>query len=298
MARRHAIAAWIFALTTVFAFAGLSAPAHAAPAPAADPPLIAFKLTTTIDTTSVGGGPDTPARIIYRFSPTLAPGSGGNLSETVADYGPLERVIIEVGDQCAATSGPGTAIAVFNDAGTTVIEDSYAVIAAKDAGDTSAMLFGLNLRAVVLVLVDNEGTMFSDTSLPTTVAFADQAEKEQLSMLLFNPTTHRFVSLFSGDAPFQLSRYSVQVPVEALRDRLSELTLSTGVRAALNQPLDKASGYLNAFTQDSLQKAAKEFELFIKQVEAHRNKGIDTATADNLIELTRLSTAEILPRCA
>jgi hypothetical protein len=299
MARRHLIAAWIFALTNVFAFTGLSAPAHAAPVPPPDPSLIAFQLTTTIDTTSVGGGPDTPMRIIYRFNPTLAPGSGGNLSETAADYGPLERVIVEVGDQCAAMSGPGTSIAVFNNAGTTVVEDSYAVTASTPFGSPRPpKLFGLDIKLVQFVLVDNERTMFSNTSLPTTFAFGDQADAVQLTLLLFNPTTQRVVSLIESDAPFQLSPYFVQVPVEALRDALSELTLSTGVRNALNGPLDKAIGYLNTFTRDSLQKAAKEFELFIKQVEAHRNKGIDTTTADGLIAFTRQVTADILPKCA
>ncbi|MDR6508074.1 hypothetical protein [Arthrobacter oryzae] len=289
MARRHASAASIFALTTVLAFAGLSVPAQAVPAPVADPPLIAFQLTTTVDTTVVGGSPDTPVSIIYRFSPTLAPVAE---SEVHASYVPLERLIIEVGDQCTATSGSGTGIDVFNNSSNTLLEDSYNVFAYGDS-IAGKQLFGRDVESFRFLLVDNDGTMFSDASLPTSVAFADAADYIQFNLVLSGR-----VFLFPPESvPFQLSPYNVQAPVDALRDYLSGLTLSPGVRTPLANTLDKASGYLNTLTPASLQKATKEFDLFIKQVEAQRNKGIDSATADTLISLTR-DAVESLPGCA
>ncbi|MBB6404741.1 hypothetical protein HNP00_002057 [Arthrobacter sp. AZCC_0090] len=59
---------------------------------------------------------------IYQFNPDLAPGSGPfGPSDHDASYGPLDRLIVEVGDQCTGMSGPGMVITVFNDAGTTFV---------------------------------------------------------------------------------------------------------------------------------------------------------------------------------
>lgn len=74
-------------------------------------------------------------------------------SETTASYGPLDRVIVEFGGQCATTSVPGTGISVFNDAGTSFVEDSYTVRAdvPATAGKT---LFDLDLRNIDFNLID------------------------------------------------------------------------------------------------------------------------------------------------
>ena len=296
MTRRQTTATSIFAITTSLVFAGLSAPAHAAPAPTADPPLIAFGFSTVIDTTSVGGSPDTPVQIIYRFSPTLTPVPDS--TEMSDDYGPLEKVIVEIGDQCAAMSGPGTSLSVFDDAGTSSLDDAYDVRADIPA-TTGETLFGLDLIFFRFILVDPQLAMFSDTSLPTTTLFAGDADYQGLDFDLYDPVTREEVRLTGQqEEPFQLSPYVVQTPVDGLRESLSELTLTNGVRTALNKPLDKASGYLDALTQDSLLKARKEFQLFIKQVEAFRDNGIDGATADHLIALTSMHLEESLPKCA
>jgi hypothetical protein len=96
-------------------------------------------------------------------------------------------MIVMVGDQCVALSGAGTEITVFNNAGTTFAEDSYDVRAFAPATDNKT-LFGLNIRLAKFLLVDNEATMFTDTTLPTTEAFVGAADSQQTTIDLLDQT--------------------------------------------------------------------------------------------------------------
>lgn len=266
--------------------AGFSAPAQAADT-------ISFQFTTFIDATSVGGNQATPLHITYQFSPDLAPGSGpfGESGDgTYSSYGPLQKVIIEVGDQCVATSGDGTGITVFN-AGTTFVEDSYDV-RAEGAATAGKTLYGMNIDLARFLLVDNEGTMFSSTALPTSQDFFFEADFQQTDFYLIdsNRRTHH---LFGG-GPFQFGTYDPALRLEGIQVGVGALTLNAGVKASLQNKLSKAGGYISS---NNNTKAEQELRAFIAQVSALSGKEIPVPFATRLIGKAE-GLIDQLPACS
>lgn len=292
MSRNRQLTASLFALTTVLSFAVIGAP----PSAAATTP-ISFQFTTYVDATAVGGSASTPMRVIYQFNADLAPGSGGSGSgDAFASYGPLEKIIFEVGNECVAMAGAGTEIDVFNDAGTTVVEDSY-VVSADGTAVAGKTMFGQNLEFARIHLADEQRTMFSDTSLPTSPKFAEAADYQQSDVMLRHPTTNRRTILRAGDAPFQLGRFDPQGIIGEIIDEVHALPVGSELKAKLTAPLERAKTLLEGtFTQKNIKQARGAMEDFIKLVRTNRNKlGQETAAS---LSNSALFVINELPACA
>lgn len=228
-----------------------------APAQAADPAILEWQYTTTIDATRLGGAADAPVRITYRFDSALA---AQQASETFASYGPLIRVIVEIGDQCVALSGPGTEILVLNDAGNEPVQDAYDVRADIPA-TTGTSMFGLPFQFFRFLVYDPEATMFTDTSLPLTTGFAGAADLQQITFDFLQ--NRRRVSLSSTDTPpGTLSVFDPAAIIGPLKDQVNATNLNTGVKEALVAPLDKAVAYLTDAKTSNDAMAIKELEKF------------------------------------
>jgi len=285
-----ATAASLLVLATLSA--GISAPAQAADT-------LSFQFTTVFDATAVGGSQVTPLHITYQFDPALAPGTGpiGDPGDgTSASYGPLQKMIVEAGDQCIAVSGNGTGITVFNSAGTSFPEDAYEVRADRPAV-TGKTLYGLNLTGIRFLLIDNDATMFSSTDLPTATVFAGDADLQQTQIRLTTPDGSRENLFAPEDAPFQLTTYDPAGALAAIQSDLTGLQLNAGVRTSLENRLTKASGYISGTSSKSNTKAEQELRAFILQVEALRGKEIPAIDADNLIN-GATSLIDQLPACS
>jgi hypothetical protein len=273
--------------------------AGAQPATAASSTL-SFELTTVVDATAVGGAEVTPLRVIYQFHPELAPGSGYfGAEETFATYGPLEKVIVQVGKECVALpglSGNDTFIGVFDNAGTTFIEDSYAVFAwqAAVAGQT---LLRQNLEEFRAVLIDEQATMFSDTSLPTSEEFAASADILQIALILRHPRTNEQAILSSGLAPFQLFRYDLTRLVNDAITDIRALPVSSDLIAALVTPLERARTLVEGnLTQKNINQARGALEEFSKVAQTNRNE-LGKEAAENL-KVQAEVIALAFPACA
>ncbi|WP_309820561.1 hypothetical protein [Pseudarthrobacter sulfonivorans] len=293
MSRKRRLTASVFALVTAFSFAVIGAP----PGAAATTP-ISFQFTTVVDATAVGGSSSTPMRVIYQFNPDLAPGSGlSGSGENFASYGPLEKIIFEVGSQCVALAGAGTDITVFDNAGTTFVEDSYNV-RASDAAVAGKTVFGLNLELARFLLVDNQATMFSDTSLPTSPEFADAADFQQSALQLRNPTTNRRTTVSAAqDAPFQLGRFDPHGSIGEIIDEVNALPVSSDLKAKLVAPLEKARTLLEGtLLQKNIKQARGSLEDFIKIVHTNRNRLGQEAAAS--LRNSALFVIDELPACA
>ena len=282
--RLRATGASVLALSTLSL--GFGAPAQGAPS------VVEFQYTTTIDATPAGGAPDAPVRITYRFDTGLAP--GGEPSETFAAYGPLNRVIVQIGDQCVALSGAGTEITVFNDAGNTP-EDSYDVRADAPA-TTGKSLFGLEFRFFRFLLVDPGATMFADTSLPSTPAFAAGAGFQQIQFNLMDG--RRRVNLAATDvAPGELRSFDPLAAIASIRAQVQATNLNHGHKTALQNPLEKAAGYLSDGKKADAGKAIKELQKFTSHVLALPGSAISESDRANLTRAARATIAS-LPTCS
>lgn len=257
--------------------------------------LVSFQFTTYVDATAVGGSPTTPLRITYQFDPALAPGSGGfGAGDNFASYGPLESMILEVGTECVAVRGDGTDITVFDDAGTTFVEDSY-VVSAGGASLAGRTLFGGPLESFRILLADNERTMFSDTSLPTSNAFAEVADYQQTSVELTDPKK-RSIYLDAGDAPFQLSSIDLSGNIAELIGDVKALPTSSIVIEKLVAPLEKARTLTEGtLTQKSVKQAREALDEFRKLVRTNRNS-LGQPAADQLTSSSQAISDQI-PAC-
>jgi hypothetical protein len=246
--------------------------------------LVSFQWRTTVDATDVGGKAFTPVRLIYTFDPDLAPASGFTGSGPhFVGYGPLSQWSLEVGNQCATISGPGTAITVFDDAGTNSITDAYDVRASATAGATlSGPLFKLDFSLFAFGVFDNDSTMFSSTALPLTPDFAALAEFQGVLLRLVDPLTLTTFDLHS-DSGFEVSFHR---PVESLQALLAEvdgLNLSGSLKKNLTTRLQSALDVLTDSSTGNDQLAAEHLQKFIQLVDAQAGKGIPATTADQLI---------------
>jgi len=221
-----------------------------APAHAQSP--LTFVFTSTVDMAQVGGQPDAPVVVTYTFDPALAPGSGPfGSGPYFASYGPSE-LTIEIGGERQTFSGPGTGITVFNDAGTTIVDDSYDVRVEFPFGQSHPFL-GQNLLSFRFLLVDSDRAMFSSTALPTTPALAGSVDTAYVDIMLqneFGMTT----LLSTGGRPFTLTAPTPPAPkcasgvttLDELRTGVAGLTTSGTTKLALVASLRVARLALNA----------------------------------------------------
>jgi hypothetical protein len=169
----------------ICALLGAAAALWAVPATAAP---VTFLYQSTIDTTAIGGAPGTAISLQYTFESTLANGSGlGSISANEGTYGPFAGVLTIGGEQVSV--GPaGTSIDVRNDVlGKSPIgvvpQDRY-IVFGNGAAAFTGTIAGLRVTSFGFSLDDNDGIMFTDTSLPVSPGFALAADTQTLSVSL------------------------------------------------------------------------------------------------------------------
>lgn len=247
---------------------GLAGFGVTAPATAATP--LEFIYSSTLDATPIGGGTDDALIIIYRFRPDLAPTDS---TPNAASYGPLESVRVQIGTQpCSVVNTGGSQITVFND----LSEDSYAVSAAPPSGSPST---GLDITFAQFVIADNDRTMFSDTSLPTTPNFAQRAVFGQNDISIGRGPQR--VSLNKSFTAFRLSVFDQIAAIATLKSDVATMNLDPKITKTLQKPLDKASKLLTSGKEKkadkNAQKAITELEDFRLQVKNLRDHGLTPA---------------------
>jgi len=206
---------------------------------------------------------------------------------------------VQIGDQCAARSGVDTSISVYDGPNSLFVEDSY-VVSLSPASGTAPTLFGVDLRLAPVVLVEWNSTMFSSTALPATPDFAGAALEQQTTILLLNQGTRRFVDLFAGGAPGQLSvLIDPVVRIAEIQAQVLADNLNNGVKTALQNPLQKATAYLTDATKSNDGLAIKELQKFIDQVNARPGNVITKAGAVHLTKPANKAIFDInnLPPC-
>ena len=288
---RTKVSASVFAILTALSLAGISAPTAAGAAPE----VITFQFRTAVDATSVGGDADAQLRVIYQFNPDLAPTQS---EATFASYGPLEKLIVEIGGQCASFSGGGTEISVFDNAGTSTVEDSYDVRANLPATE-GKQLFGHDFIFTRFLLGDSDATMFTSTALPTSPGFADEAEFQQTVIVLADPANpDSEKSLQAVDtSPFFLGTFDPPRKIGSILDQVRTLQVRDSLIKQLAAPLEDARALLTGtFTQRNLDKGEQKLQQFINLVNANR-RTLGDATANSLVSAAR-GTIESLPACA
>ena len=129
-------------------------------------------------TTALANGTSVPVVAVFTFDTTLANGTGSSgTSPTHGSYGPWAGTLTVGGESVALTGGT---IEVFNNAGTTFVEDGYDVRWQRGPETTSTgTLQGGQLCFFRVVLVDTHATMLSTTALPTNANFATGADYVQ-----------------------------------------------------------------------------------------------------------------------
>jgi hypothetical protein len=129
-------------------------------------------------TTVLGDGASAPVVAVFTFDAGLANGTGTfGTSATNGSYGRWSGTLT-VGAESVALSG-GT-IEVFNNAGSTFVEDGYEFrwMRAPETASTGTLQGG-QLCFFRVVLVDTDATMLSSTDLPADAAFAAEADYVQ-----------------------------------------------------------------------------------------------------------------------
>jgi hypothetical protein len=129
-------------------------------------------------TTVLGNGASAPVIAVFTFDAALANGTGTfGTSPTNGSYGRWSGTL-RVGTESVALSG-GT-IEVFNNAGSTFVEDAYEFRWMRAPETASAgTLQGGPLCFFRVLLVDTDANMLSSTDLPADAAFAAQADYVQ-----------------------------------------------------------------------------------------------------------------------
>jgi hypothetical protein len=289
MSRKTSRAASMLAMTAALSMSlGVTPPSTAASN------LVSFEFTTHVDATSVGGSDMTPLRIIYQFDPALAPGTGGTeTSETNASYGPAAAIILELGTECAGTRGGGTELGVFNDAGP--IEDSYDV-RAEGSAVAGKTLFGETLYFFRILLVDSDATMFSDTTLPLTTTFAQEADFQQTEIVLSIGRDDQIRIAASEETPFQLQSFDLSGSISGLIDDVKALPVSSSVIQKLIAPLERARTLLQgALTQKAVTQASEALDEFRKVVQNNRTRlGQETV---NQLTSSSMEISSRIPDC-
>ncbi|WP_156810619.1 FIMAH domain-containing protein [Arthrobacter sp. FB24] len=229
-------------------------------------------------------------RVTYTFDSDLPPTNGDGVIYSA--YEPI-HMIVELGDDCAAMSGSGASIDVLNGTGEPP-SDSYAV-STVDPATAGKTLAGLQIQAVQFVLVDDDTTMFSDVSLPTSADFAASADFSQTLIQLTGD--RRGILLFAERVPFQFSAYDPAGTLAALQESVASMQLNAGVKTSLQNRLTKVAGYIDGTSSKSNAKAEQELRGFIAQVQGLSGKGLTPAQAAHLIQQAT-SLIDQLPACA
>ena len=133
----------------------------------ADP--VTFKYDSTTNASLVGGSATEAVSVIFTFDSNLANGTGAfGTSPTNGSYGPWSGTLSIGNDLVALTNG---SIEIFNDAGTSTLQDRYELHWDSLAGTSSGALFGSNLDFFRIALVDPGHDMLSSISLPNDTSF-------------------------------------------------------------------------------------------------------------------------------
>jgi hypothetical protein len=247
---------------------------------------VTFQLSSTIDASAIGGAADETLRVTYTVdsnAPVLD--SGANFAQyEVAQYR------LELGDSCVLLTGGGVSTSVFNDAGTTFVEDSYDISAFEPA-TTGQTFAGYNLQGSQFVLVDPDRIMFSGTSLPLNTDFSAQADLEQSVLELRNPTTNKRVTLFAENSEFSLTVFN---PVASLRALVHQVGCGHG---SLANPLEKAIDLLSDKKTSNDAKAFSNIEKFITDVAKERSKGRLTKSQANQYTAAAQAVLDSIPAC-
>jgi len=193
---------------TAIAFCGIAllSAAESAPVWAAKEKTFVFR--TLIDTTPVGGEPDTLLTVTYTFDPDLP--SDWDYFDS-GWYSPV-HVMIQVGDQIVWGTHD-TAIIVWNNLSDS---DGYDVRLSRRYWGNSVhgSLFGLELGFFRFLIVDTDEDMFDTARLPLTPDFAMQADFQQTDLVLFDPLTgeqiHLGVNEYAGTPPEELTPFSLE----------------------------------------------------------------------------------------
>lgn len=153
---------------------------------------LVFLYESTVDTTMLDGSAP-PLRVTFWLDSELPTGTGpiGPNPPSSTGYGPV-NMLIRLGDETVVGTGGG--ITVFNNAGTTFVEDCFDVRPSAIAGS----LYGRVVIFFRILLVDKDCDMlFSDTTLPTDPNFAIATDFQQVSInlgLSVNPDIREFTN--------------------------------------------------------------------------------------------------------
>jgi hypothetical protein len=256
--------------------------------------LITMQLTTTIDASPAGGSSTAPLRIRYTFDPTLVAGSGPfGAGDTFASYAPVQKITIELGDQCAATGGTGTYILVLDDAGDPPI-DAYTVAAdVLDGGVFTGKLLGKEISFFRILLVDRQADMFNDTSLPLSADFAASSDEQHTEVWLANPPSDLPIRLSTPPTGYVLTVVDPVAEIEETRDLVIAAHLPYGLEASLLVQLEIAQAWLEDGFPANNHRARSRLETFIALVNAQSGKKIPTATAVKLVAQANAAISQL-----
>jgi hypothetical protein len=266
------------------------------PAAALAGPSVNFEYTTAVDATPAGGNAVTPLRVIYNYDTNLPSGSGpfGTADDGTFDsYAPLSSMVIELGNQCVFVKGAGTSGSVFNNAGPN--EDSID-FRAEPPATTNKKLLNHNFVSFRFLLVDPDGTMFSDTSLPTSPDFADDADFQQTDFELTNRTTGRRVRMNATDAPFTFGVYDPAGAILGIKEDVQSLNVNNALKNSLLKLLNDARGFLGDQNRANDSKGKTKLKDFIAAVKKERGRKLSRAVADSLVAAAQ-SIINDMPAC-
>jgi hypothetical protein len=132
--------------------------------------LITFTYESTTDAHYVGGSSTEAVAVTFTFDSNLSNGTGSfSLTPLIGSYGPWEGTL-RIGAETVALTG-GT-IEVFNNAGSSIINDGYEFRWDSHRGTSLGSLFGRNLDFFRIIIVDDDCDMFSSIALPADPGFA------------------------------------------------------------------------------------------------------------------------------
>jgi hypothetical protein len=245
---------------------------------------IAFQFQTTIDARPVGGSANAPFVVTYAFDSNL---TNQAVDDPIhGDYAPLVMTI-QVGDEIATASGPGTEIFLWNN--TPDGTDGYDVRIDNFTGSSvDGTLFGMEISFCRFLIVDIEGTMFNSNSLPLSPAFATQADFQQSEIDLIDPLTGGMVTLeiteFAATPQKDLTPFSLSLSYDPMFELIVEvvdLQLPEALQHSLLQKLHAAiSSITNPTPNDAA--AAGQLLAFISQVDAQSGNALTPQEADTL----------------
>lgn len=288
------------ALSTGIALSSLiPMPAAAQAAPPSTPePYAEFDYFTYLDARQAGGEESTPVRVLFRYDLDLAPGSGplGPTQDgTFGSYAPLSRFILEVGNECISMSGEGAAATVFNDAGTTAVEDSF-TFRAEAPATNGEQLLGLRLHSALFNIIDTQKTMFDGTSLPTGPE-PFQGKNQQASIELARPDGSRLTLPSTLNQVLSMTRFDPAGAIGGIEEAVALHVKDPSLNTTLIATLNTARGYVTDTSLANDAQAEQTLTTFANQVRAAQEaKKITQEAADALLSTANV-VGDYLPSC-